>query len=535
MDSQTFRRAAHAAIEQIIDYFDTIQHRNVLPDVAPDYLAKLIPDRAPETGEAWDDIQKDIETKIMPGMTLWQSPKFMAYFPAAVTYPSVLGELYSAALTAPAFSWICSPAITELEIIMMNWLVHILHLPACFLSSGEGGGAIEASASVVVATVAVAARERYLRRSSADLDEEKTEAAQATVKTKLVVLASESAHSSIQKAAMLAGARYMAVPAGVHDAFRMTGTNLRAALEQCDRDGLEPFLVCATYGTTSTCAVDDFEGIAAVLKDYPAVWGHIDAAYAGAALVCEEYQGVMQFFEAFDSFNFNMNKWLLTNLDASCFFVKRRSDLTDTFTATPPYMRNGHSDSGHVVDYRNWGIALTRRFRSLKVWFVVRTYGVQGMQAYIRHHLELGQLFQALVASRPDLFQIFTPPAFALTVFYVCPRPHLNGRESGGADLSDPARAVNGVPPPAPDFPLETANVLTAAVAEAINGAKEYFLTTTVVGGRTVMRVVSANPKAEAKYVRGMFDRLVETTQALVGLQGHLPLGKANGVMNGHA
>ncbi|KAI9831290.1 MAG: hypothetical protein M1826_003729 [Phylliscum demangeonii] len=533
MDSQEFRRAARAAIEQIIDYFDNIQHQNVLPDVEPDYLAKLIPDRAPETGEPWDNIQKDIETKIMPGMTLWQSPKFMAYFPAAVTYPSILGELYSAALTAPAFSWICSPAITELEIIMMNWLVHILNLPACFLSSGEGGGAIEVSASVVVATVTVAARERYLKRLSAGLDEEKREAAKAQVKTKLVVLASESAHSSVQKAAMVAGVRFMLVPAGVHDAFRMTGANLRAALEQCERDGLEPIMVAATYGTTSTCAVDDFEGIAAVLKDYPNVWGHIDAAYAGSALVCEEYQGVTPFFEAFDSFNFNMHKWLLTNIDASCFFVKQRSDLTDAFTATPAYLRNRHSDSGLVVDYRNWGIALDRRFRSLKVWFVLRSYGVQGMQAYIRHHLELGQIFQSLVASRPDLFQIYTAPAFALTVFYVCPRPHLRRRPSHGVEWSEPGRALHGVlPAPQPDFPLELANVLTAGVAEAINEAKEYFLTTTVVGGRTVMRVVSANPKAEEKYVRRFFALLVETTEELVGSQVQQPLKKV--IMNGH-
>ncbi|KAI9808084.1 MAG: hypothetical protein M1826_004361 [Phylliscum demangeonii] len=531
MDSQEFRRAAHAAIDQIIAYFDTIQHRPVLPDVEPGYLAKLLPDSAPDSGEAWDDIQKDFHSKIMPGMTFWQSPKFMAYFPSAVTYPSILGELYSAALTGPAFSWICSPAVTELEMIMMNWLVRMLKLPPCFHSSGDGGGVIEISASTVVATVAIAARERHLKQRTVHLAEAQREAAQAQVKTKLVVLASESAHSSVQKAAMLAGTKYMAVPAGAHDAFRMTGASLRAALEQCDRDGLEPFLVCATFGTTSTCAVDDFEGIAAVLKDRPAVWGHIDAAYAGAALVCEEYQGATPFFEAFDSFNFNMHKWLLTSSDASCSFVKRRTDLTDALTITPPYLRNRYSDAGLVVDYRDWGIAMERRFRALKVWFVIRTYGVRGMQAYIRHHIELGQHFAALVASRPDLFQILTPPAFALTAFYVCPRPYLHRPGSPGLDSSEGACAVNGV---RPDPPLEVADALTTAVYESIIGGREFFLTSTVVGGRKVIRVVSANPQAEAKYLRRLFALLVETTQAMVGVSGHMPLEHANGATNGH-
>ena len=240
----------------------------------------------------------------------------MAFFPASSTYPGVLGELYSAAFTAAAFNWICSPAITELETIVLDWLAGILNLPSCYLSSGEGGGVIQGSASEAVVTVMVAARDRYLRESTSQLEGTEKEKAIADKRARLVALGSEQAHSGTHKAALITGTQFRAVPASIEDEFSMTGASLRRTLEQCLKDGLEPFYLTLTMGTTATCAVDDFRGIAEVLKDYPHLWTHVDAAYAGAALVCEEYQHYTEHFGSFDSFDINMHKWLLTNFDA---------------------------------------------------------------------------------------------------------------------------------------------------------------------------------------------------------------------------
>lgn len=252
----------------------------------------------------------------MPGLTHWQSPNFMAFFPAHSTYPGMLGELYSAAFTAPAFNWLCSPAVTELETVVLDWLAQLLGLPECYLSRGEGGGVIQGSASEAIVTAMVAARERALDKLSEGLEGKEKEERIDSLRGKLVALGSEHSHSSTQKGAIIAGTKYRFVPAGRVDDFAMTGRGLKRMLEDCERDGLIPYYLTATLGTTSTCAVDKFEEIAEVLKDYPNVWVHVDAAYAGAALVCEEYQHLTKAFTNFDSFDMNMHKWLLTNFDA---------------------------------------------------------------------------------------------------------------------------------------------------------------------------------------------------------------------------
>ena len=240
----------------------------------------------------------------------------MAFFPASSTYPGILGELYSAAFTAPAFNWECSPAITELEVIVMDWLAKLLNLPSCYLSSNGGGGVIQSSASEAIATVMVAARDGYLDRTTSHLQGEEKEAAIAQKRGKLVALGSEMSHSSTQKAALIAGTKYRSVPVKIEDQFSMRGVGLQCVLKRCQEEGLEPFYLTTTLGTTATCAVDRFDEVAHVLKDYPSIWTHVDAAYAGAALTCEEYQHLTEHFEAFDSFDTNMSKWLLTNLDA---------------------------------------------------------------------------------------------------------------------------------------------------------------------------------------------------------------------------
>ncbi len=240
----------------------------------------------------------------------------MAFFPSASTYPGILGEIYSAAFTGPAFNWICSPAVTELETIVMDWLAKALHLPSCFLSSGAGGGVIQGTASESVLVAMVAARDRYLKGSTAHAPAEERDALCAQKQTKLVAIGGEWSHTSVRKASMVTGTHNKHVPADEEDGYCMTGKKLLATLQECRREGLEPFFLTVTLGTTSTCAVDQFGEIAVVMREFPDVWVHVDAAYAGAALVCEEYQNLTEHFAAFDSFNINMHKWLLTNFDA---------------------------------------------------------------------------------------------------------------------------------------------------------------------------------------------------------------------------
>ncbi|KAI9778823.1 MAG: hypothetical protein M1835_004834 [Candelina submexicana] len=437
----------------------------------------------------------------------------MAFFPASSTYPGMLGELYSSAFTAAAFNWLCSPAITELETIVLDWLAKILALPECFLSSGEGGGVIQGSASEATVTVMVAARDRYLRNATKDREGEEKDRMTGELRAKLVALGSEMSHSSAQKAALIAGVKYRDVPTKKEDNFRMMGDAFRQTLEQCESEGLIPFWLMANLGTTATCAVDDFEGIAKTLKDYPEVWTHVDAAYAGAALVCEEYQHYSKHLAAFDSFDVNMHKWLLTNFDASCLYIQHRRHLTSALSITPSYLRNPFSDSGLVTDYRDWQIPLGRRFRALKIWFVMRTYGVEGLKAHIRSTIKLGEIFHSLVLSRPDLFRVLTPPAFALTVFTVVPQQRGDDRNGFRVDMGKKSDV--------------DANSLTKGVYEMINERGEIFLTSSVIGGTYAIRVVSANPKAEEKYVRNAFEIIVRTAEEVLRRQGEK---MANGV-----
>jgi aromatic-L-amino-acid/L-tryptophan decarboxylase len=433
----------------------------------------------------------------------------MAFFPCNSSYPAMLGEMYSSAFNAAAFNWICSPAVTELETVVMDWLAKLLALPESYLSEGEGGGIIQGTASEVALTALIAARERLVRKRLAHLTPESEEYmdAAAILRGKMVALASEHAHSSGQKAANIAATRFRPVSAPQATNFAVTGSALRSTIETLHAKGLEPFFFMATLGTTSTCAVDDFEEIAAVAKDYPDIWIHVDAAYAGSALVCPEYQNLCNPFAHFDSFNVNLHKWLLVNFDCSAFFVRRRKDLIDTYSITPAYLRNNFTESGQVIDYRDWQIPLGRRFRALKVWFVLRTYGVNGLRKFIRDHVRLGETFTDLVKTRPDLFTIITSASFALTTFHINP--------SSSRDLASPTQ-----PDPrheaytsAPAQYREDANQITKTVYEKINAKGDFFLTSTVVCGIYVIRVVSATIKSEEKYMKEIFEELVKEAE----------------------
>lgn len=501
-----------------------------MSSVEPGYLRPLIPSSAPQEGQPWSEIQPDINRVIMPGLTHWQHPNFMAWFPANASFPGLLGDMYSDAFTAAAFNWLCSPAVTELETIMMDWLAQMLNLPDCYLSKGKGGGVIQGTASEVIVTMMVAARERILNRLVKDLEGKEAEDKKDSLRGKLVAIGSEQAHSSTQKGAIIAGTKFRPVSTHLEDKFAMRGSSLKAVLEGCKRDGLVPYYVTVSLGTTATCAVDSFDEIAALMKEWPDVWVHVDAAYAGSALVCPEYQHLTKEFVHFDSFNVNMHKWMLTTFDCryvlfmlhgfdltchSCMFVKDRNDLTSVLTVTPSYLRSDEADSGLVTDYRDWQIPLGRRFRSLKVWFVLRTYGVSGIQAHIRKHIKLGELFHELVLTRKDLFSVVTGPTFALTVITI--KSPLKKRLVS-ANQPDPSheRYLNDFTSDAEKQALIDNNSITKEVYEAINQKGEIFLTSGVVSGIYAIRFVSGSPMAEEKYIHRAYEILLETTESIL-------------------
>jgi aromatic-L-amino-acid/L-tryptophan decarboxylase len=544
----------------VIKYNSTLPNRPVLPQIRPGYLKDLIPSAAPETPEPWPSIQADVESKIIPGITHWQSPKFMAFFPALVTYPSLLGEMYSAAFTAPAFNWLCSPACTELETIVMDWVAKALALPDCFLSTspGGGGGVIHGSASEAVVTVMVAARERYLRAKadSEGLQEGSMERDDriAFLRGRMVALSSDQAHSCTQKGALIAGTRYRSIPTSLSEGLSLTAPRLEEALQTCSSEGLEPFYLTLSMGTTSTCAVDDFAAIALLCFKYPNLWIHIDAAYAGAALILPQYQAQYSadIGRVADSFNFNMHKWLLVNFDASCLFVQNRNHLTRALSITPSYLQNTFTDSGLVTDYRDWQIPLGRRFRALKIWFVMRSYGVEGLRRHIENSIQVGQAFRDMVLERADLFEIVATPRFALTCLRVRPevvaalmteqtpqqeKAYMNGdashprstaghaaTSSSGEIEDEDTMKVDPQPNPNPSVadpePAQNteklANVVTKDIAELINSRGDIFITPSTTAGKTFIRVVSGNPNASKEYMRSAFKIIVNATEEVL-------------------
>ncbi|KAI1825752.1 pyridoxal phosphate-dependent transferase [Xylaria intraflava] len=507
MDSHQFREAAISSIEKIVKYYETVEERPVASTVEPGYLRKLLPTEAPQHGEPWANIEKDIETNVLPGITHWQSPNFSAWFPCSSSFPAMLGEMYSTAFNCAAFSWICSPVVTELETIVMDWMARAFALPPCYLSTGPtyGGGVIHGTASEAIATVMVAARDKYLREATAHItDEEEREDAIALRRTKLVALGSTASHSATKKAAQIAGVRFRAVPVHAEDGYRMTGAELRKMIAALHAKGLEVFYLTATLGTTDTCAIDDLDDIADALDEITPsatltpekkragqgeIWVHVDAAYAGAALVCPEYQYLTPVLARFHSFNMNMHKWLLVNFDCSLLYVRNRNWLIEALGSNLAILKNVYTDSGLVTDYRDWQIPFGRRFRSLKLWFVIRTYGISGLQAHIRKHVKFGEDFGAMLRTRSDLFEIVTGPRFALTVF------KLNTNAKSQAATT------------------EEVNALTKKFYDDVLADGEVFLSSTVVGGVFAVRYCPATPFVEARHVAKHFEIFVSVAE----------------------
>ena len=393
----------------------------ISPDVAPGEIRARLPAQAPEAPEPFADLLRDLDEIVLPGITHWQSPGWFAYFPANASPPSILAELVSAGLGAQGMIWSSSPALTEIEAHVLDWLVDLLGLPQHFKTAvGPGGGVIQMSASDSTHLVHVIARERATR-AGAPLD-------------RLVAYGSSQAHSSVERGARVAGFPHVRKLA-VDDAFALRPDALREAIAADRAAGLHPAIVTSAVGTTGTGAVDPIAAVADIASEH-GLWHHVDAAWAGSAMLCEEHRPQQAGAERADSYTFNPHKWLFTNFDCNVLWVADRGPLIETLSILPPYLRDAATESGEVIDYRDWHVPLGRRFRALKLWWVLRSYGAEGLRRLLREHVALARELGRRIDEHPRLEHV-APVSFALVCFR-----HVDGNEATDAV----AAAINAVP-----------------------------------------------------------------------------------------
>ncbi|MFM9957781.1 MAG: pyridoxal-dependent decarboxylase [Phycisphaerales bacterium] len=496
MSADEFRAAAHEVVEWIIRYHEhTVHEAPVLPNVKPGDIARALPAHAPEHPRPWRETLEQFERTILPGVTHWQAPGFHAFFPSAYSHPSMLGDMLCGALGAVGFLWQGCPAMTEVETVVLDWLGEMIGLPLAFLdgaSNHSGGGVIQGTASEAVLVAMLAARARGTSALRADSSPDQPP--RPNPAPILTAYTSTQAHSSIVKAAMVSGiGRENVRLIGVDDRLALRPDLLEQAIEKDRAEGRVPFFICATVGTTSTTAVDPVPAIGAIAQRH-GVWLHVDAAYAGAAMVCPEFRWMNAGIELADSYNFNPHKWLLTGFDCSALWVRDRRPLIDALSITPEYLRNKASETGAVIDYRDWQVPLGRRFRALKLWFVLRHYGVSGLQAFIREHVGLAERFEQMVREdEARRFEVVTPRVLGL----VCIRPRYVG---------SPSR-----------HDLDT---LTRRIHERINATGQAYLTHTVIplpdgsGDGYVIRVSIGTASTKLEHVERLWRLLCEAADA---------------------
>jgi aromatic-L-amino-acid/L-tryptophan decarboxylase len=406
MTPDEFREHGHAVVDWIADYYARIESYPVLSQAEPGQIRASLPVDPPVTGESFPAILADIEKLILPGVTHWQSPNFFAYFPSNASGPAILGDLLSSGLGVQGMLWATSPACTELETHVLDWLVKMLGLPQKFLSTSSGGGVIQDTASSASLCALLAARERATNFGTN----------RNGCNGKLVAYTSSQAHSSLEKGAQIAGiGRDNLRLVEVDKDFAMRAESLTQQIAQDRAAGLIPFFVCASVGTTSSNAIDPVTEIARICRENN-LWLHVDAAMSGTAALCPEFRHTHAGVEFADSYCFNPHKWMFTNFDCDCFYVADRKALIQTLSVLPEYLRNKATETGAVIDYRDWQIPLGRRFRALKLWFVIRHYGVEGLQHHVREHVALAQQFAAWVRN-DDRFEIAAPVPLNLVCF----------------------------------------------------------------------------------------------------------------------
>ena len=474
MTAEEFRRHGYAVIDWIADYYARVESFPVLSQAKPGSIRAALPANAPERGEPFEAIMGDMEQIILPGITHWQSPNFFAYFSANTSGPAILGDLLSSGLGVQGMLWATSPACTELETHVLDWLVDLLALPERFKSSGAGGGVIQDTASSATLCALLAARERATGFQ--------TNAQGGT--GRLVAYVSTQTHSSVEKAVKIAGIgseQLRAIPVDVR--FSMRSEALEQQIQADQAAGFQPFFVCATIGTTSSGAVDPVAEIGAICRKY-GLWLHVDAANAGTATICPEFRMLNSGVDQADSYGFNPHKWMLTTFDCNCFYVTDRASLINTLSITPEFLRNQATESGAVIDYRDWHIPLGRRFRALKLWFVIRHYGVEGLQAHIRYQVHLAQAFASWV-EQDERFELVTPPSLNLVCF------RLKGSDAPNQKLM-----------------------------EQLNASGRLYLTHTRLGNRLTLRFCIGQPATQLSHVEQAWKQIGDTASVLGGVIG---------------
>jgi aromatic-L-amino-acid decarboxylase len=470
MTPEEFRKQGYAVVDWIADYYQKIESFPVLSRVEPGEIRAQLPKEAPLHPESFENILADIEKLILPGITHWQSPNFFAFFPCNASGPAILGDLLSSGLGVQGMLWATSPACTELETHVLDWLVTALGLPERFRSSNTGGGVIQDTASTANLCGVLAARERATSYQS-----NRTGAAE-----KLIAYTSTQAHSSIEKAIKMAGMGSDNLRLiEVDEQFAMRPDALAAAIERDKRAGLLPFLVCATTGTTSSNGMDPLAGIGPIGRQHN-LWLHVDAAMSGTAMLCPEFRPMQRGLEFADSYCFDPHKWMFTNFDCDCFYVADRKVLIETLSVLPEYLRNKATESGAVIDYRDWHVPLGRRFRALKLWFVLRYYGIEGLQFHIREHVRLAQEFAERVR-QDKRFELVVPPPLNLVCF------RMNGSDELNQKLMD-----------------------------ALNRSGDLYLTHTKLNGRLVLRMSIAQTNTEHRHVEKAWKRIQEEASRLL-------------------
>ncbi|XP_070065860.1 histidine decarboxylase isoform X2 [Drosophila virilis] len=407
-----FKYKCKEMVDYIADYLENIRERRVFPDVSPGYMRQLLPESAPLEGEPWPKIFGDVEHIVMSGVTHWQSPHMHGYFPALNSMPSLLGDMLADAINCLGFTWASSPACTELEIVVMNWLGKMIGLPDEFLhlsNNCKGGGVLQTTASEATLVCLLAGRTRAIQR----FHERNPGYQDAEINARLVAYCSDQAHSSVEKAALIGLVRMRYIEAD--EQLAMRGKLLREAIEDDIKQGLVPFWVCATLGTTGSCSFDNLDEIGIVCREYN-LWLHVDAAYAGSAFICPEFRTWLRGIERADSLAFNPSKWLMVHFDATAMWVQDSTAVHRTFNVEPLYLQ--HENSGVAVDFMHWQIPLSRRFRALKVWFVLRSFGIKGLQRHIREGVRLAQKFEALVLA-DHRFELPAKRHLGLVVFRI--------------------------------------------------------------------------------------------------------------------
>ncbi|KAJ9686824.1 hypothetical protein PVL29_015601 [Vitis rotundifolia] len=459
LNSEEFRKQAHQMVDFIADYYHNIENYPVLSQVEPGYLRSRLSETPPYLPDSFDDIVRDVEKDIIPGMTHWLSPNFFAFFPATVSSAAFVGEMLCTAFNSVGFNWLACPAATELEMVVMDWLANMLKLPKSFMFSGTGGGVIQGTSSEAILCTLIAARDRAL------------EIIGVQNIAKLVVYASDQAHSTYKKACKLAGVlpcNVRLLPTTQASNFSLSPALLRTVIEADVGAGLVPIHLCATLGTTSTTAVDPIGPLANVANDY-GVWVHVDAAYAGSACICPEFRHHLDGIERVNSLSLSPHKWLLSYLDCCCLWVKQPSQIIRSLSTNPEYLNNKASESGSVVEFKDWQIGTGRKFKALRLWLVIRSYGVANLQSDPR-------------------FEIVTPRLFSLVCFRLNPCPRsATGTEEG----------------------------LNRMLLDRVNSTGRVYMTHTIVDGVYMLRCAVGSTLTEELHVVAAWKLIKEGADAL--------------------